>query len=145
LERGVIAVNKEIEAELRLHAERTYPNECCGFLLGEIETDQTRAIKRLLPIDNSREDEERFHRFLITPEDFLAAEKTARSIGLDILGIYHSHPNAKAQPSGYDLDFALPFYSYIITSVYEGKSADINSFRLSDYDRQFDKEEILWR
>ena len=57
------------------HGEETYPNECCGIMLGEVLDDGTKVLEELLPVDNSREDGEQYHRFEIKAEDLLEAEK----------------------------------------------------------------------
>jgi len=92
--------------------------------------------------DNDREDEEQFHRFLITPEAYMQGEKTARRKGLDIIGFYHSHPNAPARPSQYDLDHAWPFYSYVIVSIMEKTADRMTSWILKDDRTAFDEEDI---
>lgn len=69
-------------------------------------------------------------------------EKEARAKGLDVIGFYHSHPNAPARPSQYDLDHAWPFYSYIIVSVQDRAAAAMTSWRLKDDRNAFDPEEI---
>ncbi len=95
--------------------------------------------------DNDREEDAQRNRFLITPEAYLRGDKAARAQGLDVIGFYHSHPNAPARPSQYDLDHAWPFYSYVIVSVQDRAAADITSWRLQDDRAAFDPEEIQIR
>jgi proteasome lid subunit RPN8/RPN11 len=116
---------------IRVHGEKAYPNECCGILLGAIAHDDTRVVESILPITNAREQAEQYHRFQIEPEDLLRAEKEAKARQQEVLGFYHSHPNHPAQPSEYDRNNALPFYSYIIVSVEKKKAASLTSWRLS--------------
>ncbi|MDR3280998.1 MAG: M67 family metallopeptidase [Synergistaceae bacterium] len=125
---------------IRSEGERSYPNECCGALLGEMDESGARAISEILPIDNGRETEERYHRFVIGPDDFMAAEKTARELGLGVIGFYHSHPDHPAVPSDYDRDHALPWYSYVIVAVESGVSGDLTSWELDADRSQFIKE-----
>ena len=70
-------------------------------------------------------------------------DKTARAKGLDIIGFYHSHPNAPAHPSQYDVDHAWPFYSYVIVSIMDKSSDAITSWILKDDRSAFDEEEIV--
>ena len=70
----------------------------------------------------AREDSPR-NRYLISPRDLLEAEKAARALGLDIVGVYHSHPDHPARPSEFDREHAFPWYSYIIVSVRGGEAS----------------------
>jgi proteasome lid subunit RPN8/RPN11 len=129
------------EKTIRAEGEKAYPNECCGFLIGEVDKAGVKTVKRAQAIDNAREDGEQYHRFLIKPEDMLRAEQTARSMKLDVIGFYHSHPDHPAAPSDYDKDHALPFYSYVIVSVKQGKSEDLTSWELTPDRAEFLREE----
>jgi len=136
-----IHLTTELDTAIRAHGEETFPNECCGFMLGTLD-GQDRRVSELLRADNEREDEEQYHRFLIPPETYMKGEKTARNKGLDILGFYHSHPNAPARPSQYDLDHAWPFYSYVIVSIMDAASDAMTSWILKDDRSKFDEEAI---
>jgi proteasome lid subunit RPN8/RPN11 len=121
------------DSVIRAEGERCFPGECCGVLLGSGS-----LIREAMPVENAREPEEQYHRFRIEPDDLLAAERTARSRGLDILGFYHSHPDAPARPSEYDREYALPYYIYIILSVRSGKAEDLTAWSLSLDRARFD-------
>ncbi|MDR0722189.1 MAG: M67 family metallopeptidase [Treponema sp.] len=139
----------EIPVDLRQvitdEGEKAYPNECCGFVLGRVTEAGARKTEILIPIDNAREAEEQYHRFSINPEDVMGAEKKARTLNLDIIGIYHSHPDHLARPSDYDREQALPFYSYLIVSVKEGRAEVLTSWELAADRSAFIEEEIIWR
>ena len=126
----MIVLPLEWEQSIRMEGENAYPNECCGILIGDIDDAGVKNVRRLEPIRNAREAGEQYHRFLITPEDMLRAEKTARAAKMDVIGFYHSHPDHPAAPSGYDKDHALPFYSYVIISVEQGKAKELTSWEL---------------
>jgi proteasome lid subunit RPN8/RPN11 len=121
----------ECESTIRSDGQKAYPNECCGVLMGLIEESGVKRVKQTQAIHNAQEDSEQYHRFLITPEDMLSAEQTARKLGLDVIGFYHSHPDCPAAPSDYDRDHALPFYSYIIVSVEKGAAKELASWELA--------------
>lgn len=124
------------------HGEGGYPNEVCGILLGK-DIDGRRVIRLTMPIENSFEQDERYHRFLITPADMFRAEWLARHDRLDVLGVYHSHPNAPAQPSEYDRDHAAwTTWSYVIVSVRDGRAAEIRAWKLRDDRSAYDEEEV---
>lgn len=136
-----IVLRAEHKAAIEKHGEETFPNECCGFILGKLN-GADRNVVELMPAANDREGEAQYNRFLITPEAYMRGEKAARAKKLDIVGFYHSHPNAPARPSQYDLDHAWPVYSYIIVSIRDKVAADMTSWLLKDDRSAFDPEEI---
>jgi proteasome lid subunit RPN8/RPN11 len=138
----MLKLSLEMEKNIRADGEAAYPNECCGVLIGKVDNAGIKTVKSTLTINNAREDGEQYHRFLITPEDMMKAEQTARTMKLDVIGFYHSHPDHPAAPSGYDKDHALPFYSYVIVSVDKGKAQVLTSWELTDDRSDFVKEEI---
>ena len=139
---------KEYEA-LRAHGEETYPNECCGVLLGKNTpgngTEAMNPVQQIVHACNTRTDSAP-NRYHIAPQELVKIQRQARGLGLDIVGFYHSHPDHPAQWS--QTDFAEAHWlgcSYIITSVEQGKAVLTNSFLLSgagEDDKQFDDEAI---
>jgi proteasome lid subunit RPN8/RPN11 len=123
---------------IHAHGVETYPHECCGALLGR-DDDSGREIVELMPLENRRNDSPR-NRFEVTPDDVRMAEKTAREKKIDLIGWYHSHPDAPARPSEFDREHAWPWYSYIIVSVANGKPEKMTSWRLTDDRTQFTPE-----
>src|SRR5438874_3811272 len=99
--RIVLDLSIEHLAAIARHGERSYPEECCGVLLGPLEGDVKR-VTDLVAVPNRREESARARRYLIPPEVYQAAERRADSAGLDVLGIYHSHPDHPAVPSEFD-------------------------------------------
>ena len=127
----MLILSEELLRQIEAEAEAAYPNECCGILFGKYGGD-AKTVSRIRRADNSREAEEQYHRFRITPEEMLRAEREARCAGEDIVGFYHSHPDAPAIPSEYDRSHALPIYSYIIVSTLSGKAADLTCHTLDE-------------
>jgi len=132
-----LAVPDHLISEINAHVEKAYPEEGAGFLLG-LEGE----VKAILALPNAREDEARHNRFLITPEDYLKAEMKADDLGLNLIGVFHSHPDCPNIPSEYDREWAQPFFSYIITRVDKGKAVDHRSWRLIEDRSKYDEEEI---
>ena len=97
----------------------------------------------ILPLNNAREDDARHNRYLISAEDMMAADQEAERLGLDIVGIFHSHPDHPNRPSEFDREWALPWFSYVITSVNQASAAGSRSWRLTDDREQFFEESIL--
>lgn len=133
-----LQINPNAYQQMRTHAEADYPNECCGFFYGH-EGD-LRQVKTALRVENAKEGD-KSRRFQITPEDYRNAENYALEHELDLLGVYHSHPDHPAEPSEHDRKVALPWFSYIIISVENGKAVNGRSWRLNE-DRQFEEEPI---
>ena len=138
----ILRISDEVIARIHEHGEQAYPEEGAGFLLGADAEDGKRVVTSIFPLANSREDEARHNRFLITPEDYLKAELTADKLGLILIGVFHSHPDHPNQPSEYDREWAQPFFSYIITSVNQGKAAESRSWRLREDRSKFEEEKI---
>lgn len=132
-----LKLTKNILDDISKHVEAAYPEEGAGFLLG-VEGE----VKQILSLPNAREDEARHNRFLFTPEDYLKAELKADSLGLSLIGVFHSHPDCPNVPSEYDREWAQPFFSYIITRVDEGKSVSHRSWRLVEDRSKYEEEEI---
>ncbi len=118
-------------------ALRTFPDECCGFLLGK-EQGEERIVEEILIVENAKEGDKR-RRFEITAKDYLNAENTASEKQLTLLGVYHSHPNHPSVPSEHDRKVAQPFFSYVIVSIMNGEYSTLQSWRLND-DFQFEEE-----
>lgn len=106
-----------------------YPVECCGFLLGK-ENGDNRIVTKVMVCKNVSTSYEK--EFLILPEEYKKAEKEADEKALKLLGVYHSHPNWDAVPSGKDVQNAFPYFSYLIISVFKNKISSARSWRLDD-------------
>ncbi len=137
---GAIHLTKKIMDDFCLHAEQDYPHECCGFILGNFNGDESKGLE-YLPAANTKE-ENRERRFLIDPLAYQQAEDEADQRGLSVISIVHSHPDHPDKPSDFDRDHAWPGFSYIIISVQKGKSVSYRSWQLND-DRKFFIEENI--
>ena len=124
------------------HGEECYPEEGAGVILGT-EASERRSASQILPLTNSFTPTERSRRYQISPQDMLDAELMAEEMGLEILGIFHSHPDHPDTPSEFDQEWALPWYTYVITSIVHGSRASSRAWRLSDDRNQFYEEEIV--
>ena len=120
-------------AEIRRHLVAAYPTEGCGLLLGARGANGDVVVRRQLPLHNQRAaDGSGRTRYLIGPEDFLAAEREARQASLAVVGTYHSHPDVPANPSAYDTEYAWPWYCYLIASVAAGDVREERVWELRD-------------
>ena len=129
-------------AELRAHGREAYPHECCGALLAEPTGDgDQRHVRDLLPVANERNDS-RHNRFLISSAEVQRLEREARHRGLDLVGVYHSHPDHPAEPSAFDREHAWPWYSYVILEVRGGRVGAIRAWRLAEDRSRFEEEPL---
>jgi|SRR5690242_2937885 len=124
------------------HAELTYPNECCGAMLGRLN-DGSKLVTEAVPMENAYAGEQAA-RYELRPEDLLEADRQARARGLDLIGIFHSHPDCDAYFSTTDLKNSCPWYSFVVLSIQNGKFNHANSF-LPDVDQTAaEREELKW-
>ena len=133
----MLVLSNDLIVRINDHVEQAYPEEGAGFLIGN-----DGEVKEILALSNAREDAARHNRFLITPEDYLKAELKADSLGLSLIGVFHSHPDCPNVPSDFDREWAQPFFSYVITRVDSGKAVSHRSWRLVEDRSKYDEEEI---
>jgi proteasome lid subunit RPN8/RPN11 len=137
-----LQISPQALKQIHVHGEAAYPEEGAGLMLGHAD-GEVRVVTAILGIDNAREDGARHNRYLITAQDMLHGEQEAMRRGLDIVGIFHSHPDHPNRPSEFDRDWALPWFSYVITSVQSGKALESRSWRLQDDRSSFDEEQFV--
>jgi len=135
-----LVVGVQHVAAIRTHGEADYPHEACGLMGGSMQGERT-IVRQLVPLPNRRSDSAR-DRYEIDPGAFLRAQKALDGDGLEIVGIYHSHPDHPAKPSEFDREHAWPRWSYVIVAVAAGRSGDMKSWRLSDDRTAFAEEPI---
>ncbi len=140
---AVLSIPATLLDEIRNHGRSAYPEECCGLLVGKAEPSE-RRVEAIRQTANAREDS-RHNRYMISPGELLQAEKAALASGLDLIGVYHSHPDHPARPSEFDRNHALPWYSYVILRVAGGAPAELTSWTLREDRSGFDAETIETR
>ena len=128
----MIELASGIVEEIGRYGAESYPEECCGGLLGTRENGTGRIrIVRAEPVPNRRRDL-RERRYAIEPGDYLRLERVAAEAGLSVVGIYHSHPDHPAIPSEFDREHALPFFHYLIVAVEAGRPREVACWVLSE-------------
>jgi len=137
----VLVIPKEILKAIHQHGEEAYPEEGAGLMLGKAD-GAAKRVEKILPLTNTREDEARRNRYLLNPQDYLRGEQEAARLGLDVLGVFHSHPDHPNRPSEFDREWAMPWFSYLITSVLQGKAVESCSWLLAEDRSAFSEENI---
>jgi proteasome lid subunit RPN8/RPN11 len=138
----MIKINQNAWAAMVAHAEAKFPNECCGAMIGKIDGD-SKDVTLAEPIENAYTGAQGA-RYELRPEDLLQADKKARAAGLDLIGIFHSHPDCDAYFSKTDLENSCPWYSFVVLSVKGGKFDHANSFLPNADQTVAEKEELIW-
>ena len=134
----MLYLNQIISIQLKSIAERNH-EECCGFLFGH-ERDQQRMITSIMEVKNvSPVNRERT--FEISSKDYMYGENFANQNNLELLGIFHSHPNGPAVPSEFDRIAAQPYFSYLILSITDKRMNAMRSWRLNN-NFQFEEESL---
>jgi len=129
--------------EMVAHAEATYPNECCGAMLGSSDGDR-KTVRVALRLNNAASGSQRAY-YELRPEDLLRADREARDRKLDLIGIYHSHPDCDAYFSQTDLKNSCPWYSFVVLSIHKGRFDHANSWLPNAEQTAAEKEELKWQ
>lgn len=126
---------KRIVEQLTNHAKKEVPLEACGYLAakGGIIT----AMYALTNVDKSGE------HFSFDPKEQFAAARDARTKGLEICAVYHSHPASPARPSEEDIKLAHdPRMLYVIVSLAQVRE-DIRVFRIKNKSVESEVLEVI--
>ncbi len=137
-----VVIPATLQQRIFTHLQSTYPNEGGGFLLGQV-TENTKHIVDTIQINNVFAEEEQYHRYAMTPQDWVRLEDEADERNLTLIGYYHSHPDAPAIPSVYDRDHAWPNFIYLITSIEQGRAVDMRAWHLQADRTAFDADNLV--
>ena len=121
-----IRIQSEPWAAMVSHARQAYPNECCGAMVGSIDA-AGKTVRVALPLENAF-DGAQATRYELRPQDLLAADQAARERHMELIGIYHSHPDCGAYFSRTDLQNSCPWYSFVVLSIQKGEFHHANSW-----------------
>ena len=138
----MIKIPAPVLREIYDHTEASYPNECCGLMIGTTDPQKNHTVHtfrscRNLNVERSRD------RYLMDPKDQLRVQREFEDSPWDIIGIYHSHPDHPSRPSQTDTDAAFEGYSYVIISVQKGTVASANSWVLNEAERRFYEQPLV--
>ena len=137
-----IEIPEPVLADIHAHGEAAYPEEGAGLLMGKAEGEQ-KLVSAILKLGNTREDAARHNRYLLSPQDYLKGEMEADRLGLEVIGVFHSHPDHPNRPSDFDREWAMPWFSYLITSVQAGKAVESRSWQLVENRTGFIEENLI--
>ena len=121
-----VRLRLEIRDAMVGHATSTRSLECCGLLAG-----RDGVITKAYPAKNVAANPATAYE--IAPREIFDLMREMRAAGLDLLGIYHSHPNGKNEPSPRDIESAYyPDAAYFIISPLAAAPWPIRAFSIRD-------------
>jgi proteasome lid subunit RPN8/RPN11 len=138
----MIRIESEPWEAMVAHARQTYPDECCGAMLGSID-GAGKTVRVALPLENAF-DGAQATRYELHPQDLLAADKAASARHMDLIGIYHSHPDCGAYFSQTDLRNSCPWYSFVVLSIQKGEFHHANSWLPNAEQTEATQEELTY-
>jgi proteasome lid subunit RPN8/RPN11 len=140
----MIRIEPDAWREMVSHAQAAYPNECCGAMLGALGAiGDEKTVRIALRLENAYSGAHAAH-YELRPEDLLRADREARSQGLDLIGIYHSHPDCDAYFSETDLKNSCPWYSFVVLSIRNGAFHHANSWLPDAEQTKAEREELTY-
>jgi proteasome lid subunit RPN8/RPN11 len=138
----MIRIESQPWQEMVSHARQTYPDECCGAMLGAIDGG-AKTVRVAMPLENAFAGAQAA-RYELRPEDLLAADRAARQRNMELIGIYHSHPDCDAYFSATDLKNSCPWYSFVVLSIRGGEFNHANSWLPNFEQTEAAKEELRY-
>lgn len=127
----MLILSKDVQEKIHAHGVASYPYEGCGLLLGTAVNGDNivTAIRTMANVWPDQE--EKRERFRIDEKEWIAAEMEAMAQDLDVIGVFHSHPDHPPVASPRDLSWAaFSGYSYLITEIRQGQPALNQSWHL---------------
>lgn len=134
-----LKVQKPVMEKILDHVRETYPHECCGLMVGDSYDSKEVKDYRIIPNINK---ERANDRYIMDPHVFNKVDEELREKKLEILGIYHSHPDHPSRPSEFDRAHAWPIYSYVVIACEKGKKTQAQSWVINESTEQFEEEPL---
>lgn len=124
----ILQIPKPEYLKILTHGEEAYPEECCGVMIGNYDNNLAivQEARRMRNVNEGTKNT----RYTIDPLALMKLEDELDLKELQILGIYHSHPNHPAKLSETDFEFAWPNLSYAVLTVTKSKAKEMTSWRL---------------
>lgn len=121
-----IRIRQGLISELVRLAQLEPTHECCGLLGGSRD-----FIVRIFPAQNVARNLATAYE--IAPQQLFSLVREIRAAGLELMGIYHSHPNGKNEPSPRDIELAYyPDTAYVIVSPLPDTPRPVRAFSIRD-------------
>ena len=128
----ILLNQKQVDALIQ-HSENAGLSESCAMLLGT-HNDQQWNVKEVFLTRNAHDDSKTS--FIIAPEELLQGYQLAEEKQLELVGVFHSHPQTAASPSNFDKKF-MKINGSVPWIIFSGMNTDLKAFMLDE-----DMEEI---
>lgn len=123
---GEVVADRDALDDVVAHCRRAYPAEVCGLVGG-----REGRLERAVAVANVAEASAGRCGFRMDSRGQLLAMRAFEDAGLDLTGIYHSHPHSEAIPSRADVDLAAyPDVAYLIVSLVQPDAPDARAWRM---------------
>ncbi|MFQ5646105.1 MAG: Mov34/MPN/PAD-1 family protein [bacterium] len=136
----MLTIEEKLLAIILDHCRKAYPHECCGLLAGD--GGEKKIVKGVYSLTN-KNTERAADRYEIDPPEYAQKDREIQEAGMQVIGIYHSHPDHPPRPSETDFNRAWPVYSYLIVAVEKGEKFDPHSWVLNEDETAFQEEEFI--
>lgn len=137
-----VFLEEDVLREMSSFGESGYPEEVAALMLGHKRGKQVR-VRHLLRTENRLGAEARSYSYQISSFDWQRGEREARERAMELVGVFHTHPDHPSEPSLYDLEFALPNFIYVIASIRQGKLSRVQAWQLLEDRSQFSQCALL--
>ena len=132
----MLVINQQILDDICQHALQTYPDECCGILVGSDQGNERTVVQAYRARNVS--EQRRNDRYIIDEKKLIEVMKSVRNSPFDIVGFYHSHPDSASAPSRYDSEHAAwPGYTYLIVSVEKERVVSVQAWVMPEENETF--------
>ena len=119
-----LEIPNNIFQQMVTQAKELAPVEVCGILAGS--NGKVEKLYKMTNVDNSST------HYMMEPKEQFATVKDIRSAGLEMLAIYHSHPETPARPSVEDIKLAFtPNVIYVIVSLQSTNGSQVKGFHIA--------------
>jgi proteasome lid subunit RPN8/RPN11 len=120
----ILRLKRQYVDLLKEEARRTHPIEACAMLFGK-QTQKEAVVEKVVVAPNRLKSTLRFE---ISPETFADAFTKADEEGLDLIGLFHSHP-APATPSTIDLKY-MKLWGDTIWLILSSINGDLAAYQM---------------
>ncbi len=132
----MIYIPRKVYDDMIAHAMTGFPNEACGILGGDLKNGRATEFFAMKNLDESSIS------YFMDPKEQLVIFKKMRQVGMEMVGIFHSHVASVASPSQKDVRLAFyPEVSYLIVSLSDLKAPVLRSYKIQD--EKVTEEKIL--
>lgn len=121
----MLTLKKDLLEKILKQIKEESPNEACGILAGK--NCIVEKVYAMANIDKSPAT------YFMDAKEQLLVMKEIRNLGLEMVGIYHSHVASPAYPSAHDVEMAFyPEVSYVIISLKDKDNPTVRSFKIEE-------------